>query len=163
MNFIFMFTNFIFTILSRIWFLLFNHLINVPLTLILGVGKYFAFVLAVIINQIQIFFYYKVLEDTKLGTKFKWLINRKIKLNSEKVFKLSTEKHFSKYFTISILALLPIYFGGIFFAVFYAHSLKVEKVKSYIFLSIGSLLGCAFWTIGLVNIGTYIGRIFKIW
>jgi uncharacterized membrane protein len=153
--------NFLINIISKIWFLLFNHLINVPLTLILGVGKYFAFLVAFIIDQIQIFFYFKILDNALLKQKFSWLINKKILTNSEKLTKLSSEKRYSKYLTIMILSLLPIYFGGVFFAVFYAHSLKINRVKSYITLTCGTMLGCAIWTIGLVSIGEIILKLFK--
>ena len=162
MHFISLLFNFLINIISKMWFLLFNHLINVPLTLILGTGKYFAFLLAVVINQIQIFFYYKILDSTELTQKFHWLVNKKISINSEKLFKLSTERRYSKYLTIILLALLPIYFGGIFFAVFYTHSLKMNRIKSYIALTFGSVLGCTFWTIGLINISEFLLKILKI-
>ncbi|MFQ3675125.1 MAG: hypothetical protein SNJ64_01110 [Endomicrobiia bacterium] len=162
MHFIILSLNFLINIISKIWFLLFNHLINVPLTLILGAGKYFAFLLAVIINQIQIFIYYKILDDAKLSQKFHWLINKKISINSEKLLKLSNEKRYSKYLTIVFLALLPVYFGGMFFAVFYTHSLKMNRTKSYIALTLGSILGCAFWTIGLVSVSEFLLKVLKI-
>jgi hypothetical protein len=61
-----------------------------------------------------------------------------------------------------MLSLLPVYFGGTFLAVFYAYSLKLNKTKSYLALTIGSILGCACWTIGLVELSQLLLKLLNL-
>lgn len=161
MHLLIIFVNTVLNLLSKLWIFLFNHLLNVPLSLLLGVGKYVAFLVAVVIDQFQMFFAYKILEDTRLGRKFSWIVGKKIRENKEKWDKIALTKHINKYLIISMLAFLPVYSGGMFFAVFYAHSLKINKLKSYIALSLGSIIGCAMWTIGVVNFVFLVVEIIK--
>lgn len=131
----------------------FNHLISIPLALLLGLGKYLAFVIAVIIDLAQIFLYYNVLNNTRIGTRFSWALNTKLlKQEYKKPAFMERLHHSWSYLGISILSLLPVYLGGIFVAVFTAHILKLNKTKGLICICLGSIIGCYIWTIGLWNL-----------
>jgi uncharacterized membrane protein len=148
---------------ARLMTFFFNHLVNIPISLLVGLGKYFAFGIAVVIDIVQIIIFYNVLNKTRLGVRFGWTINKKF-FNDYKKPELLAKFHDNWiYLGVGLLSLLPIYFGGMFAAVFTAHILRLQKAKSYIFIGIGSIIGCFIWTIGLWSVAeiviTYIKSI----
>lgn len=127
-----------------------NHFVNIPLSFILGFGKYAAFVIALIMDVVQIVVYYNVLNKTSVGKRFGWIVDDKmIKEYHEPEFIARLQKKGWHYGAVMTLSMLPVYFGGIFIAVFTAHMLKLDKQKSAIYVFIGSLIGCFIWTIGI--------------
>lgn len=148
-------------IIKLLVLLLFNHLVNIPLTMFLGVGKYVSFVIALIMDAVQIVIYYNVLNKTALGKKYGW------KINSTQVENYHKPKLLQKlgtkwlYVSVLFLSLLPLYLGGVFASVFTAHSLNLDKKKSLIFISIGCLTGCFIWTIGIWNLAEFLFAKFK--
>jgi uncharacterized membrane protein len=129
-----------------------NHLVNIPLVLVFGLGKYFAFFIAIIIDIIQMVIYYNVLNNTSLGKKMGWVISSKY-YDGYKKPKFIDKLHDSwLYLGVFMLAFLPIYFGGIFASVFTAHLLKLNKRKSFFITLIGSVCGCFVWTVGIWSV-----------
>lgn len=133
----------------RLMTFLFNHLINIPLALLLGLGKYFAFGIAVAMDITQIVLYYSVLNNTRLGRRFGWAINKKLFKSYRKPAFISRFHDNWIYLGVGILSLLPIYFGGMFAAVFTAHLLHLNRTKSFIVIFAASIIGCYIWTVGL--------------
>ncbi|MEI8218723.1 MAG: small multi-drug export protein, partial [Elusimicrobiota bacterium] len=137
------------------------HLVNIPISLFAGLGKYFAFAIAVVIDLAQMILYYNVLNKTRMGLRFGWTINNKLFTDYKKPELLTRFHHNWIYLGIGLLSLLPIYFGGMFAAVFTAHVLKLHKAKSYIFIGIGSIIGCFIWTIGIWSAAGFVIGLFK--
>lgn len=127
-----------------------NHLISIPMALLLGLGKYMAFFIAVLIDFCQIFLYYNVLNQTRIGNRFNWALNTKALTDKYKKPAFMERLHHSwSYLGVCALSLLPVYLGGIFVAVFTAHLLKLNKTKGLICICLGSVIGCFIWTVGL--------------
>ncbi len=130
-----------------------NHFVNIPLSIIFGFGKYAAFVIALIMDIVQIVVYFNVLNKTSIGKRFGWIVDDKmIKEYREPEFVVRMQNKGMYYWAVMSLSLLPVYFGGIFVAVFTSHMLKLDKRKSAIYIFIGSLIGCFIWTIGIWNL-----------
>jgi len=129
-----------------------NHLFNIPLSLFLGLGKYVAFAIAVVMDAVQLVIYYNVLNNTKIGKRFGWTVDKELVKDYKKPKFMSRLHHSWLYIGVMFLSLLPVYFGGLFVSVFTAHTLKLNKTKSLICICIGSLLGCMIWTIGIWNL-----------
>ena len=139
-----------------------NHFVNIPLSIVLGFGRYAAFVIALIMDIVQIIVYYNVLNKTSVGKRFGWFVDDKmIKEYHEPEFVARLQKKGMYYWAVMSLSLLPVYFGGIFVAVFTAHMLKLDKRKSVTFIFIGSLIGCYIWTIGIWSLVELVVTFFK--
>jgi uncharacterized membrane protein len=139
-------------LILRLAHFLVNHLVNIPLSLILGTGKYIAFWIALVMDIGQIIIYHNVLNKTKLGKRFGWAVDKKLQTDYKKPKFITRLPHSWSYIGVMLLSLLPVYFGGLFAAVFTSHLLKLKKLPSYIFIGIGSLIGCFIWTIGIWNL-----------
>ena len=132
--------------------LIFNHLFIIPLTLLFGAGKYIAFGIAVIIDQIQLIGFYKMLNQNKwkrqlIGiTKTNMMAKYKIP-----GFMLRLNRSW-KYLGVAILAFLPVYSGGMFAAVCTAYIFRLKNIPGYISMTTGSVLGAVIWTIGVINV-----------
>ncbi len=139
-----------------------NHLVNIPLSLLFGVGKYVAFAIAFIMDIVQITIYYNVLNNTRVGKRLSWMIDNKFYQSYKKPEFIS---HFHNkmmyYFAVMFLAMLPVYFGGLLVAMFTAHAMKLKKARSLVFISAGSFVGCFIWTIGVWNLIEYLTVFFK--
>jgi uncharacterized membrane protein len=136
-----------------------NHLINIPLSLFIGVGKYAAFCIALVTDVVQLSIYYSALNHTSLAKKFGWHLDKQmVDEYKEPSYITKLPRHWA-YLGVTFLALLPIYFGGLFVSVFTAHLLKLDKRKGMVAISIGSLIGCFIWTIGVWSL---IGSVFSL-
>ena len=141
----------------------FNHLVNIPLNLLAGVGKFYAVVIAFCLDMLQATIYTKILEGAKLSDKLKFLI--KI-FPDEKI--IEQKPFFNKfrklqYFGIFLLASLPVYTGGICAASVLRYiSKNLNKKKSFIALILGSLIGCIVWVVGINYLFIIISSILKI-
>jgi uncharacterized membrane protein len=140
--------------------ILFNHLLNIPLSLLVGFGKYGAFCIAVIMDVVQMIFYYNVLNNTSLGKRFHWAISEKLFKSYKKPEFMSKLHHSGIYAGVLFLSLLPVYFGGMFAAVFTAHVMKLNRTKGFVCISIGSLIGCFIWTVGIWNLIEFVIKLF---
>lgn len=144
-SYVILFMQFMFTFV-------FNHLIVIPLSLLFGVGKYVAFVIAVIIDQVQLIAYHNLFNQSSWKRRLVGAINDElIKKYRMPGFIPKLQKSW-RYFGVSLLALLPVYSGGMFVAVFTAHVLRLKKIPGYISITIGSIIGSVIWTIGLINL-----------
>lgn len=139
-----------------------NHLVNIPLSLIFGVGKYVAFAIAFIMDIIQMVIYYNVLNKTSVGKRFSWAIDNKFYQDYKKPDFIAHFHHKRMYyFAVMFLAMLPVYFGGLLVAMFTAHALKLKKLRSLAYIWVGSFIGCFVWTIGVWNLIEYGAAFFK--
>jgi uncharacterized membrane protein len=139
-----------------------NHLVNIPLTLLFGVGKYVAFGIAFIMDIVQLTIYYNVLNNTGMGRRLSWAIDKKFYQEyKEPEFISHFHNKWQYYYAVLFLAMLPVYFGGLLVAMFTAHALKLKKARSLVFICIGSLIGCFIWTIGVWNLIEYLTMLFR--
>ncbi|PIU83334.1 MAG: hypothetical protein COS68_04570, partial [Elusimicrobia bacterium CG06_land_8_20_14_3_00_38_11] len=53
------------------------------------------------------------------------------------------------YIGITILAALPVYFGGMYSAVLVSHLMHLNRKRSYMFLIVGSIVGSSIFVFGL--------------
>jgi uncharacterized membrane protein len=126
-----------------------NHLVNIPLAKFIGVGKYAAFCIAIVTDVIQLTVYYNVLNHTPLASRFKMHIDKQMIDEYRKPRLIERLPRHWGYIGVMLLALLPIYFGGLFVSMFTAHLLRLNKRKSVAFIAVGSIVGCYIWTIGV--------------
>jgi uncharacterized membrane protein len=140
-----------------------NHMVNIPLSLFLGLGKYIAFAIALVMDVAQMVLYYNVLNHTVMEKRLSWAVDEKLYKNyRQPAFMRRLHKSW-KYAGVMFLSLLPIYFGGLFAAMLTAHLMRLNKKKSLTAIFLGSLVGCYIWTIGLWSvIGVAAGFIKKI-
>lgn len=132
----------------------FNHLLIIPLTLFLGVGKYVAFVLAVTFDQIQLNVYTNIFENARWARRFQWLISKKLVEKYTLPHMMRRMKNSWAYFGLFLLACLPTFLGGMFIVVFTAHTLHLNRTRSYICITLGSIVGCFIWTLGMAHLIT---------
>ncbi|MCS7151067.1 MAG: small multi-drug export protein [Endomicrobia bacterium] len=129
---------------------LLNHLINIPLSLLTGLGKLYVILLAFAINMLQVVIYSKILQGINLSKKLSFLTQL---FPDEKT--IEQKPFFSKfrrlqYIGIFLLASLPIYTGGVCAAVTLRYiSKNLDPKKSFIAIVVGSLAGCIIWVIGI--------------
>jgi len=135
----------------------FNRLLVIPAGYIVGFGWWSAFFMALITDIIQMFIYSYFLEGAGVNKKAGYLISKwfpsKDKVERTKI--VIRLRRFG-YVGIMILAALPIYAGGMYSAVLVSHLMRLKRKKSYLFLTIGSIMGSAILTIGLKAIWEYI-------
>ena len=136
-----------------------NHLVNIPLSLFIGLGKYVAFCIALVMDCVQLVIFYSVLNHTKLARKFNWHLDKKLVEGYKKPSFFVRMPRPWAYMGVSFLSLLPIYFGGLFAAVFTAHLLKLNRRKSLTVIGIGSVIGCFIWTVG---VWTMVGSVISL-
>ncbi len=127
--------------------LLLNHLINIPLNLLAGIGKIYAVFIAFFIDVIQLVIYTTILEGVKFSDRVRPILlkffptEQEIETKNFGYKKFSTSRKLT-YLGAFILASMPIYTGGICAAAVLAHTAKLNKTKSYILILSGSLCGC---------------------
>lgn len=154
--------NILFHLLNIVKFLL-NHLINIPLNLLAGLGKFYAVIIAFIIDILQSTIYTKFLEGNKFSEKLNFLKNI---LPEEKT--IEQKPFFNKfrklqYLGIFLLASLPVYTGGICAAATLRYvSKNLNPKKSLIVMYLGSLLGCIIWVLGVNFLFEFLKIIFKV-
>ncbi len=152
-----------FVYLSTILKLLLNHLINIPLNLLAGLGKFYVVMIAFIIDIIQSTIYTKILEGNKIFDKlkfFKNLLPEESKIQQKPFF---TKFRKPQYLGIFILASLPVYTGGICAAATLRYiSKNLNPKKSLIVMYLGSLLGCIIWVLGINFLFEVFKFIFKV-
>lgn len=130
--------------------ILLNHLVNIPLSLLTGVGKLYIVFIAFAIDMLQATIYTKILEGVNLAGRLKLFV--KI-FPEEKT--IEQKPFFSKfrklqYFGIFLLASLPVYTGGICAAATLRYvSKNLHPKKSFIAMAAGSLTGCVLWVVGI--------------
>ncbi|OGS45528.1 MAG: hypothetical protein A2539_10205 [Elusimicrobia bacterium RIFOXYD2_FULL_34_15] len=128
----------------------FNRFLVVPISIIAGIGWWGAFLIALAGDIIQMFLYFYILEGAGVNKKIGKLISKRFPTQDE-VEKTNVVKKVRRmgYLGITILAALPVYVGGMYSAVLVSHLMHLNRKKSYIFLSIGSMIGSAILVIGL--------------
>jgi hypothetical protein len=154
--------NIIFQILTIIR-IFFNHLVNIPLNLLAGVGKFYAVLIAFCLDMLQATIYTKILEGVQFSEKFKFLskIFPDEKTIEEKPFFNKFRK--LQYFGIFALASLPVYTGGICAASLLRYiSKNLNRKKSFIVMMLGSLTGCILWVFGVNYLFLILSEILKI-
>jgi hypothetical protein len=127
----------------------FNRFIVVPVGFIIGFGWYGAFIVAFAVDMCQMFAYFYFLEGAGVNRKVghiitKWFPSQNKVEQTRTVIKLRR----MGYVGIMILAALPVYFGGMYSAVLVSHLMHLKRKKSYVFLTIGSVIGSAIITLG---------------
>lgn len=127
-----------------------NRFFVIPLGFVVGLGWWGAFAIALFGDIVQMFLYFYILEGAGVNKKFGKLISKKFP-SQEKVerTKMVRKVRGLGYMGITILAALPVYFGGMYSAVFVSHLMHLNRKKSYIFLTVGSIIGSAVLVIGL--------------
>jgi len=141
----------------------FNHLVNIPLNLLAGVGKFYAVVIAFALDMLQAAIYTKILEGVKISDKLKFVAKffPEEQTIEQKSFFIKVRK--LQYFGIFLLASLPVYTGGICAAATLRYvSSNLNKKKSLFVMMAGSLLGCIVWVFGINFIFIGIKNIFQI-
>ena len=128
----------------------FNRFLVVPISIIAGIGWWGAFLIALAGDIIQMFLYFYILEGAGVNKKIGKLISKRFPTQDE-VEKTNVVKKVRRmgYLGITILAALPVYVGGMYSALLVSHLMHLNRKKSYIFLSIGSMIGSAILVIGL--------------
>ena len=127
-----------------------NRFFVIPLGFIVGLGWWGAFAIALFGDIVQMFIYFYILEGAGVNKKFGKLISKKFP-SQEKVEQTKMVRKVSGmgYIGITILAAMPVYFGGMYSAVLVSHLMHLNRKKSYIFLTIGSIIGSAVLVFGL--------------
>ena len=127
-----------------------NRFFVIPLGFIIGLGWWWAFAIALFGDIVQMFIYFYILEGAVVNKKFCKLISKKFP-SQEKVerTKMVRKVRGLGYLGITILAAMPVYFGGMYSAVLVSHLMHLNRKKSYIFLTIGSIIGSAVLVFGL--------------
>ncbi len=141
----------------------FNHLVNIPVNLLAGVGKLYAVLIAFCLDMLQATIYTKILEGAKISEKLKFLtkIFPDEKIIEQKPFFNKFRK--LQYLGIFVLASLPVYTGGICAASVLRYvSKNLNRKKSFIVMILGSLIGCIIWVLGINYLFIFINYIFKI-
>ncbi|MDD5687134.1 MAG: small multi-drug export protein [Elusimicrobia bacterium] len=129
---------------------LFNRFIVIPISIVTGFGWWGAFFIAIAGDIIQMFIYFYILEGAGVNKKLGILISKRFP-SQENVEKTGMVKRVRGlgYLGITILAALPVYFGGMYSAVLVSHLMHLNRKKSYICLTIGSIIGSAILVVGL--------------
>lgn len=140
--------------------ILLNHLVNIPLSLLTGLGKIYIIAIAFALDMLQATIYTKILEGVNPTRKLKFLskIFPEEKTIEQKPFFSKFRK--LQYLGIFLLASLPVYAGGICAAATLRHvSQNLNRKKSFIAMALGSLSGCVIWVTGLSWIFSMIKKI----
>lgn len=129
---------------------LINRFFVIPFGFIVGLGWWGAFAIALAGDIFQMFLYFYILEGSGVNKKFSRIISKKFPSQArvEKT-KMVRRIRGMGYVGIMILSALPVYFGGMYSAVLVSHLIHLKRKKSYIFLTIGSIIGSAVLVIGL--------------
>lgn len=130
--------------------LLLNHLVNIPLTLLTGVGKLYIILIAFGIDMLQAIIYTKILKGINFKGNLKFF--NKFFPDEKTIEQKPFFNKFRKlqYLGIFLLASLPIYTGGICAAVTLRYvSTNLNQKKSLIAMLLGSLFGCTLWVLGV--------------
>ncbi|OQA92686.1 MAG: putative small multi-drug export protein [Elusimicrobia bacterium ADurb.Bin231] len=140
----------------------FNKFIIIPvLGFASGLGWWNAYFIAVVIDIVQMFAYFYFLEGAGLNKKIGIMISRTFpSKNSVSRTRMVVKMRKHGYWGIMILAALPVYMGGMYSAVLLSHIMKLKKKKSYIFLTVGTIIGSAILVIGLKAIWILIKSVF---
>lgn len=127
-----------------------NRFFVIPLGFIVGLGWWGAFAIALFGDIVQMFIYFYILEGAGVNKKFGKLISKKFP-SQEKVeqTKMVRKVRGLGYLGITILAAMPVYFGGMYSATLVSHLMHLNRKKSYIFLTIGSIIGSTVLVFGL--------------
>jgi len=127
-----------------------NRFFVIPLGFVVGLGWWGAFAIALFGDIVQMFIYFYILEGAGVNKKFGKLISKKFP-SQEKVERTKMVKKVRGlgYMGITILAAMPVYFGGMYSAVLVSHLMHLNRKKSYIFLTVGSIIGSAVLVFGL--------------
>ena len=137
-----------------------GRLFSVPLGVALFGKWYDVIILLVIIDLIQIPFYFYIYESHNRLRFIKVrlrLLRRKL-MNIDRRVKLKEIRNVNARLLkkarslgewgIVFIPSLPFLGGGIWSGVLLAHLLKVKKKKSYLLLACGSMIGCVFLVLG---------------
>ena len=127
-----------------------NRFFVAPLSFIVGLGWYGAFAIALAGDIIQMFVYFYMLEGAGVNKKLGRIMSKKFPSQNElEKTKIVKKAERLGYLGVTILAALPVYFGGMYSAVLVSHLMHLNRKKSYIFLSIGSCIGSLMLVAGL--------------
>ncbi|MBN1383494.1 MAG: small multi-drug export protein [Elusimicrobia bacterium] len=143
----------------------FHYLVNrffvVPLGRIVGLTWWGAFAIALAGDIIQMLLYFYILEGAGVNKKLGRIVSKRFP-SQEKVerTKMVQMARGMGYMGIAILAAMPVYFGGMYSAVLVSHLMHLKRRKSYIFLTMGSIIGSAVLVVGLRALWTFIKLMF---
>jgi uncharacterized membrane protein len=160
--------------------LLFTHiiasrLISIPVAVALFVKWYIAVIFIFAMDVVQIPLYYYIYESPK---KIKFIMvrlrlwRRRIGRFAKKVNVTRGDRNWQAMLLkraqrlgrlgVMFVAAMPSLGGGMWSGVLLAHLLKLDKKRSYLLLSAGSLISCLVLALGFGGIKTIIIHVFKI-
>ncbi|MDO8735051.1 MAG: small multi-drug export protein [Elusimicrobiota bacterium] len=127
-----------------------NRFFVIPLGFIVGLGWWGAFAIALFGDIVQMFLYFYILEGAGVNKKLGRIIAKRFP-TQDKVerTKMVRKVRGLGYMGTTILAAMPVYFGGMYSAVLVSHLMHLNRKKSYVFLTIGSIIGSAVLVFGL--------------
>jgi len=139
-----------------------NRFFLIPLALIAHLGWWGAYAVAVLGDIMQMFVYFYILEGAGVNNRLGKLISKRFP-SQESIEKTNVVKKVKRfgYLGITVLAALPIYFGGMYSAVLVSHLMRLHRKKSYIFLTIGSMIGSAVLVLGISFLWDLMQKIFS--
>lgn len=120
---------------SRIW--------SVPVALKLHFPRFIVFVMVLGLDLLQIPLFYYIYN--KGFPKIKYLKILFAKLPTQEKFQKSRLGKIAQNFGsvgVIFISMLPTFGGGIWTAVLFAHILRLDNRRSFLFIAIGSLMGC---------------------
>ncbi|OGS33307.1 MAG: hypothetical protein A2474_02420 [Elusimicrobia bacterium RIFOXYC2_FULL_34_12] len=128
----------------------FNRFLVVPISFIAGLGWWGAFFIALTGDILQMFLYFYILEGAGVNKKIGRLLSKRLP-SQYAVEKTKMVKKVRRmgYLGITILSAMPVYLGGMYSAVLVSHLMHLNRKKSYLFLTVGSIIGSAILVIGL--------------
>lgn len=150
-----------FGVLLNFFHYLINRFFVIPLGRVVGLTWWGAFAIALAGDILQMFLYFYILEGAGINKKLGRLVSKKFP-SQEKVEKTKMVRmaRGMGYMGITILAAMPVYFGGMYSAVLVSHLMHLKRKKSYIFLTIGSVIGSAILVIGFRALWLFIKLMF---
>ena len=138
-----------------------NRFFVIPLGFIVGLGWWGAFAIALFGDIVQMFLYFYVLEGAGINKKLGVLISKRFP-SPNKIARAKIVIRIRRwgYLGIMILSALPVYFGGMYAAVLTSHLMRLKRKKSYLFLTLGSIIGSAILVIGLRALWLFVKLMF---
>jgi len=127
-----------------------NRFFVIPLGFIVGLGWWGAFAIALFGDIVQMFVYFYILEGAGVNKKLGRIIARRFPTQDKvEQTKMVKKVRGLGYIGITILAALPVYFGGMYSAVLVSHLMHLNRKRSYMFLIVGSIVGSSIFVFGL--------------
>lgn len=139
-----------FGILLNFFHYFINRFFIIPLGRVAGLTWWGAFAIALAGDIFQMFLYFYILEGAGINKKLGRIVSKRFP-SQEKVEKTKMVQMVRGmgYLGITILAAMPVYFGGMYSAVLVSHLMCLKRKKSYVFLTLGSVIGSAILVLGL--------------